>query len=196
MPASTWTPPAATSSALIVQQQAVIGRLERRIAQLEDNAKPGAHRGCPASSPGPARNLRPPSSPGSPGPMAFRRRMAPTHRVGAVESCPDCGTPLSGLGTRRSAPGPRASGPGLSPLPAQPELPWGRAPGGNLVSLIATRGRRGGCPSASNGICAPSTSCASAWAPSSPPSIAWRNRPGLRCRASWSASAAAPWSTR
>ena len=90
--------------ALIVQQQAVIGRLERRIAQLEDNAKPGGPSGMPG--------LKPRSSPKSPAPQQSRkprphgfsrRRMAPTHRVEhAVESCPDCGTPLSGGWTHRT----------------------------------------------------------------------------------------------
>ena len=90
--------------ALIVQQQAVIGRLERRIAQLEDKAKPGGPSGMPG--------LKPRSSPKSPAPQQSRkprphgfsrRRMAPTHRVEhAVESCPDCGTPLSGGWTHRT----------------------------------------------------------------------------------------------
>ena len=90
--------------ALIVQQQAVIGRLERRIAQLEDEAKPGGPSGMPG--------LKPRSSPKSPAPLQSRkprppgfsrRRMAPTHRVEhAVESCPDCGTPLSGGWTHRT----------------------------------------------------------------------------------------------
>ena len=90
--------------ALIVQQQAVIGRLERRIAQLEDNAKPGGPSGMPG--------LKPRSSPKSPAPQQSRkprphgfsrRRMAPTHRVEhAVGSCPDCGTLLSGGWTHRT----------------------------------------------------------------------------------------------
>ena len=90
--------------ALIVQQQAVIGRLERRIAQLEDKAKPGGPSGMPG--------LKPRSSPKSPAPQQSRkprphgfsrRRMAPTHRVEhGVESCPDCGTPLSGGWTHRT----------------------------------------------------------------------------------------------
>ena len=90
--------------ALIVQQQAVIGRLERRIAQLEDKAKPGGPSGMPG--------LKPRSSPKSPAPQQSRkprphgfsrRRMAPTHRMEhAVESCPDCGTPLSGGWTHRT----------------------------------------------------------------------------------------------
>ena len=90
--------------AFIVQQQAVIGRLERRIAQLEDKAKPGGPSGMPG--------LKPRSSPKSPAPQQSRkprphgfsrRRMAPTHRVEhAVESCPDCGTPLSGGWTHRT----------------------------------------------------------------------------------------------
>ena len=98
--------------ALIVQQQAVIGRLERRIAQLEDNAKPGGPSGMPG--------LKPRSSPKSPAPQQSRkprphgfsrRRMAPTHRVEhAVESCLDCGTPLSRRADVRHIPMPAEAG--------------------------------------------------------------------------------------
>ena len=54
--------------ALIVQQQTVIGCLERRIAQLEDKAKSGGPSGMPGLKPGPARNPRPPAVPKSPAP--------------------------------------------------------------------------------------------------------------------------------
>ena len=102
--------------ALIVQQQAVIGRLERRIAQLEDNAKPGGPSGMPG--------LKPRSSPKSPAPQQSRkprphgfsrRRMAPTHRGGARGGeLPRLRDPVvrrldpSHPGGHRSAPGPPA----------------------------------------------------------------------------------------
>ena len=90
--------------ALIVQQQAVIGRLERRIAQLEDNAKPGGPSGMPGLKPRSSPNSPAPQQSRKPRPHGFsRRRMAPTHRVEhTVESCPDCGTPLSGGWTHRT----------------------------------------------------------------------------------------------
>ena len=68
--------------ALIVQQQTVIGRLERRIAQLEDNAKPGGPSGMPGLKPRSSPKPPAPQQPRKPRPQGFsRRRMAPTHRV-------------------------------------------------------------------------------------------------------------------
>ena len=113
MPASTWTPPTATSSSPSSSSS-------RRSLAAWNGASPSwrttpnraAHRGCPASSPGPARNPRPPSSPGSPGPMAF----------------PVDGWPLpTGWSTRwRAAPiaGPRcpAAGP-IAPREVEPRVP-------------------------------------------------------------------------
>ena len=220
MPASTWTPPAATSSSPSSSSS-------RRSLAAWNGASPSwrtkpnraAHRGCPASSPAPARNLRPPSSPGSPGPMAFpvdgwppptgwstRWRAAPI----AGPRCPAAG-PIA-PGRSSTCPGVPAHvtehvfiALGLSPLPAQLPPPGGAGRGGlGEAALGGQPGQPDRHPAGGGEAAHPQhpmvsahrpPSCASAWAPSSPPSIAWRNRPGPRCRASWSASAAAPWST-
>ena len=84
--------------AIIAELQAVIERLQRRIAELEGQAKPGG----PLRMPGlKAKSARKP--PAQQGPRKqrrhgfARRRMTPTHRVEHVmENCPDCGAHLSG----------------------------------------------------------------------------------------------------
>ena len=92
--------------AIIVQQQAVIAelqvmivRLERRVAELEGQAKSG----------GPPRMPRKQRRHGF-----ARRRMTPTHRVEQgrveqgrveqvrVENCPDCGAHLTGGWVQRT----------------------------------------------------------------------------------------------
>ena len=91
--------------ALIVQQQAVIGRLERRIAQLEDKAKPGGPSGMPG--------LKPRSSPKSPAPKQSRKPrphgLFPStdgpHPPGGARggvAAPIAGPPLSGGWTHRT----------------------------------------------------------------------------------------------
>ena len=90
--------------AIIAELQAVIERLQRRIAELEGQAKPGD----PLRMPGlKAKSARKP--PAQPGPRKQRRhgfarpRMTPTHRVEHVmENCPDCGAHLSGGWTQRT----------------------------------------------------------------------------------------------
>ena len=84
--------------ATVLEQQRVIERLQRRIAELEGQAKTGR----------PAPNARPQGEIGPEAPSAAgarkqrrhgfaRRRMTPTHRVEHVmENCPDCGAHLSG----------------------------------------------------------------------------------------------------
>ena len=152
--------------ALIVQQQTVIGRLERRIAQLEDKAKPGGPSGMPGLKPGSSPKSPAPQQSRKPRPHGFsRRRMAPTHRVEhAVESCPDCGTRLSGGWTHRIR-----KVIGLPRVPAQVTehvfiarvcpccLPQAELDGAalgkqrlgvNLVSLIATLREEGRLPAA------------------------------------------------
>ena len=97
----------------ILEQQAVISRLERRIEALEGKAKPGGPRGMPGNKPRPHRkppqekgpskprpHRKPPQEkgPSKPRPHGFsRKRMTPTRRVThALEACPDCGTGLAG----------------------------------------------------------------------------------------------------
>ena len=90
--------------AIIAELQAVIERLQRRIAELEGQAKPGD----PLRMPGlKAKSARKP--PAQQGPRKERRhgfarpRMTPTHRVEHVmENCPDCGAHLSGGWTHRT----------------------------------------------------------------------------------------------
>ena len=92
--------------ALIVRQQAIIARLEKRIAQLEGQAKPANSRRMPGLKPNAKtdRKPAPPKGPRKPRPHGLARaRMTPTHRVEhAMDNCPDCGTQLSGGWTHRT----------------------------------------------------------------------------------------------
>ena len=91
--------------AVVQEQQAVIARLQRRIEALEGKAKPGGPKGMPGIKPKSSRQQTPrEKGPRKPRPHGFtRQRMTPTHRVAhAVESCPDCGTRLSGGWTHRT----------------------------------------------------------------------------------------------
>ena len=84
--------------ATVLEQQRVIERLQRRIAELEGQAKPGG----PPRMPGlKAKSGRKP--PAQQGPRKqrrhgfARRHLTPTHRVEHVmENCPDCGAHRSG----------------------------------------------------------------------------------------------------
>ena len=84
--------------ATVLEQQRVIERLERRIAELEGQAKPDG----PPRMPGLKSSLgrQPPAQqqPSKQRRHGFARpRMTPTHRVEHVmENCPDCATHLSG----------------------------------------------------------------------------------------------------
>ena len=90
--------------AIIAELQAVIERLQRRIAELEGQAKSGG----PPRMPGlKAKSARKP--PAQQQPRKQRRhgfarpRMTPTHRVEHVmENCPDCGAHRSGGWTQRT----------------------------------------------------------------------------------------------
>ena len=85
--------------ATVLEQQRVIERLERRVAELR-----AARPECPASSPVRAASRQRSSSPASSDATASPRpRMTPTHRVEhVVESCPDCGTHLTGGWVQRT----------------------------------------------------------------------------------------------
>ena len=89
---------------IIVRQQAIIERLEKRIAQLEGQAKPQSSRRMPGLKPKADREPARPKEPRKPRFHGFARaRMTPTHRVEhVVEQCPDCGTHLSGGWAQRT----------------------------------------------------------------------------------------------
>ncbi len=89
---------------IIVRQQAIIERLEKRIAQLEGQAKPQSSRRMPSLKPKADREPARPKEPRKPRLHGFARsRMTPTHRVEhVVEQCPDCGTHLSGGWAQRT----------------------------------------------------------------------------------------------
>ena len=92
--------------AIIAELQAVIARLEKRIVQLEGQAKPANSRRMPGLKPNAKadRKPAPPKGPRKPRPHGFARaRMTPTRQVEhVVEHCPDCGTQLSGGWTHRT----------------------------------------------------------------------------------------------
>lgn len=85
--------------ALVVAQQAVIGRLQERIAALEQRLGSSGGKGLPG--PRPAGNQRPRAT-GKPRTRrargyARRRSLTPTRQVThAAAVCPTCGTPLRG----------------------------------------------------------------------------------------------------
>ena len=92
--------------AIIAELQAVIARLEKRIVQLEGQAKPANSRRMPGLKPNAKadRKPAPPKGPRKPRPHGFARaRMTPTRQVEhVVEHCPDCGTQMSGGWTHRT----------------------------------------------------------------------------------------------
>ena len=86
---------------VIIRQQAIIERLEKRIAQLEGRGKSGR---MPGLKPKGDRKPDQPKKPRQPRRHGFARaRMTPDRRVEhALERCPDCGTQLSGGWTQRT----------------------------------------------------------------------------------------------
>ena len=94
----------AQQQAVVLEQQAVIERLERRIETLEGQAKPGGPPRMPGLKPSSGRQPTVPRKPRKQRPHGFARpRLTPTHRVEhVVETCPDCGTHLTGGWTQRT----------------------------------------------------------------------------------------------
>ena len=84
--------------AIIDELQAVIERLQRRIAELEGQAKSGGPPRMPGLKPSSGRQPPAQQQPRKQRRHGFaRRRMTPTHRVEHVmENCPDCGAHRSG----------------------------------------------------------------------------------------------------
>ena len=178
--------------ATVLEQQRVIERLERRIAELEGQAKPGRQ---PPVKQQPRKQRR----------HGFaRRRMTPTQRVEHVrvehvmENCPDCGTHLTGGWTQRTrevielpvapvqvtehvyiartCPACRRR---CTPPAGLDGVVLGRQRRGvNVLSLVATLREEARSPSApSSGIWIPYSNGASARAPSSGPFVRRRQRP-------------------
>ena len=95
---------------IIVRQQAIIERLEKRVAQLEGRVKAKGAGRMPGLKPKPDGKPVEPGKPAEPRkPRKARRRgfartrMTPTQRVEhVVEQCPDCGTQLSGGWVQRT----------------------------------------------------------------------------------------------
>ena len=90
--------------ATVLEQQRVIERLERRIAELEGQAKPDGPPRMPGLKSSSGRQPPAQQQPRKQRRHGFaRRRMTPTRRVGhAMDHCPDCGTQLSGGWTHRT----------------------------------------------------------------------------------------------
>ena len=84
--------------AIIAELQAVIERLQRRIAELEGQAKSSGPPRRPGHKPSSGRQPPAQQEPRKQRRHGFARpRMTPTHRVEHVmENCPDCGAHLSG----------------------------------------------------------------------------------------------------
>ncbi len=89
---------------IILRQQAIIEKLEQRIAPLEGRAKSGGSRRMPGLKPKTEGQPAQPKKPRQRRPHGFARtRMTPTQRVEhVVAECPDCGTQLSGGWTQRT----------------------------------------------------------------------------------------------
>ena len=87
-----------TLIAIIIRQQAIIDQLEKRIAQLEGQAKSKGSGRMPGLKPKAVQKPDQPKKPRKPRRHGFARtRMTPTQGVEhVVEQCPDCGVQLSG----------------------------------------------------------------------------------------------------
>ena len=144
--------------AIIAELQAVIARLEKRIVQLEGQAKPANSRRMPGLKPNAKadRKPAPPKGPRKPRPHGFARaRMTPTRQVEhVVEHCPDCGTQLSGGWTHRTrevielpqVPAEVTEHVYVARAPGVGVCLTGPGVGVNLLSLIATLREEGRLP--------------------------------------------------
>ena len=90
--------------ATVLEQQRVIERLQRRVAELEGQAKPGGPPRMPGLKASSGRKPPAQQQPRKQRRHGFARpRMTPTHRVEHVmENCPDCGAHRSGGWTQRT----------------------------------------------------------------------------------------------
>ena len=90
--------------ATVLERQRVIERLERRITELEGQAKPDGPPRMPGLKSSSGRHPAAQQQPRKQRRHGFaRRRMTPTHRVEhVVENCPDCGTHLTGGWSQRT----------------------------------------------------------------------------------------------
>ena len=93
-----------TLIAIIIQQRAMIESLEKRVAQLEGQARSKGSGRMPGLKPKADGKPDQPRKPRKRRPHGFARtRMSPTQRVEhVVEECPDCGTQLSGGSTHHT----------------------------------------------------------------------------------------------
>ena len=89
---------------IIIRQQAIIERLEKRVAQSEGKGKSGGSGRMPGLKPKGDGKTDRPKKPRQPRRSGFARtRMPPDQRVEhALERCPDCGIQLSGGWTQRT----------------------------------------------------------------------------------------------
>ena len=202
---------------IIVRQQAIIERLEKRIAQLEGRGKSGSSGRMPGLNPKGERKPAQPKKPRQSRRHGFARsRMTPDRRVEhALEQCPDCGTQLSGGWTQRTRE--------VIELPQVPVqvtehayiartcaqchrycVPSAqldgvvldqRRLGINLVSLIAALREEARLPWRTiQWYLARCTGCTSAWELSWMQPNEWPKRPRLNWRPLWNGSEAVRWS--
>ena len=89
---------------IIIRQQAIIERLEKRVAQSEGRGKSGGSGRMPGLKPKGDGKTDQPKKPRQPRRSGFARtRMTPDQRMEhALERCPDCGIQLSGGWTQRT----------------------------------------------------------------------------------------------
>ncbi len=192
--------------AIIVRQQVIIERLEKRIAQLEGSAKARGSGRMPGLKPKADRKPAQPKGPRQRRPHGFARsRMTPTQRVEhVVAECPDCGVQLSGGWTQRTREiidlpqvpvqitehayiartCPRCQHCCVPPAQLDGVVMGRQRLGINVMSLIAALREEARLPFrtiqwylGAVGTWAPCMGCTSAWEPSWTPRKGWLARP-------------------